>query len=133
MARKGAPLSVNLCFALGYFLPVNSKKADAGINVATDGVRANYNGNKRFDSTSPVGSYENGKNVAGIFDLSGNVWEWTSTSPDANMSDDVSWKIVKGGSWMDGPSELRISNRRALDPAQRYQDVGFRLVREVSQ
>ena len=104
-----------------------------GDQPATDSVRANYNGNKRFDSTSPIGSFENGKNAADIYDLSGNVWEWTSSVPDANMTDDPSWKLVKGGSWMDGPSELRISNRRALDPTQRYQDVGFRLVREVTE
>ena len=30
MAMNGAPLSVNRCFAFGYFEPVNSKKADAG-------------------------------------------------------------------------------------------------------
>jgi formylglycine-generating enzyme required for sulfatase activity len=32
---------------------------------------------------------------------------------------------------MDGPSDLRISNRRELDPSQGYVDVGFRLVTEV--
>ena len=31
IARNGAPLSVNRCFAFGYFLPVNSKNAEAGI------------------------------------------------------------------------------------------------------
>lgn len=102
-----------------------------GDQPATDGKRANYNKADKYESTSPVGSFENGKTASGLYDMSGNVWEWTSTGPDANMMDDPSWKLVKGGSWMDGPNELRISNRRALDPAQRYQDVGFRLVREV--
>ena len=30
MARKGAPFKVKRCFAFGYFVPVNSKNADAG-------------------------------------------------------------------------------------------------------
>src|SRR5260221_12779868 len=30
IAMKGAPARVKRCFALGYFLPVNSKKAEAG-------------------------------------------------------------------------------------------------------
>jgi len=102
-----------------------------GDQLPTEGVRANYSGNKKFSVTSPVGSFENGKNALGIYDLVGNVWEWTSTNPDANMSDDPAFKIVKGGSWMDGANELRISNRRAVNPAEGTSDIGFRLVREA--
>jgi formylglycine-generating enzyme required for sulfatase activity len=97
-----------------------------------DNVRANYNGNNRFDGTSPVGSFKNGVNAFGLFDMAGNVWQWTSTpyeeetgeAPAKNM-------IVKGGSWMDGPNELRVSKCKELDPSQQYGDVGFRLVREA--
>jgi formylglycine-generating enzyme required for sulfatase activity len=103
-----------------------------GDQSPTDGIRANYNGNKRFEGPSPVGSFGNGKNAIGIQDMAGNVWEWTSSAPDAAMGVGAVGKIVKGGSWMDGPIDLRISNRRALDPAAGYADVGFRLVREAS-
>ena len=101
-----------------------------GDQPPTDSVRANYNGNGRFDGTSPVGSFEAGKNGFGLFDMAGNVWEWTSSPSDS--PDSQGNKIVKGGSWMDGPNELRVSNRRDLDPAGRYSDVGFRLIREAS-
>ena len=95
-----------------------------------DNVRANYNGNGRFDGTSPVGSFENGVNGFGLFDMAGNVWQWTSTSYEEEADEGPIKMIVKGGSWMDGPNELRVSNRKELDPTQQYGDVGFRLVRE---
>jgi formylglycine-generating enzyme required for sulfatase activity len=91
-------------------------------------VRANYNGNGRFSSTSPVGSFEAGKNAYGMFDMAGNVWEWTSTHKGPGSAS----LIVKGGSWMDGPADLRVSNRREVDPSKGYVDVGFRLVREAT-
>jgi len=101
-----------------------------GDQPPTDSVRANYNGNGRFDAPSPVGSFEGGKNGYGLFDMAGNVWEWTSSPSDGPNAQGT--KIVKGGSWMDGPIELRVSNRRDLDPAGRFSDVGFRLIREAS-
>ena len=95
-----------------------------------DGVRANYSGNGRFSATSPVGSFEAGRNAFGLYDMAGNVWQWTSTPLAAGTG--LPRRIVKGGSWMDGPNDLRVSNRRDVDPSKGYVDVGFRLVREAS-
>jgi formylglycine-generating enzyme required for sulfatase activity len=102
-----------------------------GDEPPTDNVRANYNGNNRYDGTSPVGSFENGVNAFGLFDMAGNVWQWTSTPSGEESGDGPAKVIVKGGSWMDGPNELRVSNRKELDPSEQYGDVGFRLVREA--
>jgi hypothetical protein len=103
-----------------------------GDQSPADGVRANYNGNGRFSATSPVGSFEAGKNAYGLLDMAGNVWQWTSTLRDAGKAAGTGNMIVKGGSWMDGPTDLRASNRRDVDPSKGYVDVGFRLVREAS-
>ncbi len=99
-----------------------------GDESPADGARANYSGNGRFKATSPVGSFEAGRNAYGLFDMAGNVWQWTSTPSGPGASN----KIAKGGSWMDGPADLRISVRRDVDPSKGYVDVGFRLVREAS-
>ena len=95
------------------------------------GNRANFSGNNRFDTVAPVGSYATGKNAYGLNDMAGNVAEWTSSPPDSAMKDEGAWRVVKGGSWTDGPADLRISRREALDPSKRYFDVGFRLVKEI--
>jgi len=91
---------------------------------------ANYKGNGKYKFTSPVGAYETGINALGIADMSGNVWEWTSSM--RNLAEDSEMRTVKGGSWMDGPNDLRISNYKNIEKSNKYPDVGFRLVKEVS-
>jgi formylglycine-generating enzyme required for sulfatase activity len=102
-----------------------------GDDSPAEGKKADYKGNGRFKGPSPVGSFESGKNAWGLADMAGNVWEWTSSAH--NKDAESALRIVKGGSWMDGPTELRISNFRELDGEQGYADVGFRLVMEVSE
>jgi len=89
---------------------------------------ANYKGNGKYKNVpSPVGAFETGCNEWGIADMSGNVWEWTSST---HSSED--FHTVKGGSWMDGELELRISNYKDIDSNNISADVGFRLVKEIS-
>jgi formylglycine-generating enzyme required for sulfatase activity len=102
-----------------------------GDQAPTDGVRANYSGNKKFQATSPVGSFANGANSLGLLDLVGNVWQWTTSDPE-QMTADAGDRVIKGGSWLDAASELRISNRRAANPDETASDLGFRLVREAN-
>ncbi len=95
-----------------------------GDESPSDGPRANYRGNGRYDKTSPVGSFEGGVNAWGVADMAGNVWEMVSSSASEGKI------LVKGGSWMEGPADLRISNKREVDGARSYADVGFRIVVE---
>ena len=69
-------------------------------------------------------------NGLGLVDMSGNVWEWTSSQ--RNLSEDSTMGTVKGGSWMDGVMDLRISNYKNIEKSNIYPDVGIRLVKEVS-
>ena len=74
-----------------------------------------------------VGSYEDGKSPFGIYDLAGNVWEWTSTG----YSDIVIVKEVRGGSWHDGIWNLCSASRNVVEPSFRTSIVGgFRCVQD---
>lgn len=100
-----------------------------GDETPSDGDRATFSGNS--SATTAVGSRESGKSALGLYDMAGNVWEWTTSAPAGSMSGNQDYRIVKGGSYMDGQYELRISNRVLRNPEERYPDVGFRLVSEV--
>lgn len=89
--------------------------------------KANYKGNGKYSSPSPVGAFPDSNNDAGLVDMCGNVWEWTNT---ARNTSDPDARTVKGGSWMDGPIDLRISNFKNIKKDDVYPDVGFRLIKE---
>lgn len=108
-----------------------------GNDVPSKKKNANYNKNGKFKGPSPVGAYEEGNNAWGLKDMSGNVWEWTSSefvTEGAEPSEEgVSSRVVKGGSWMDGPVDLRISNFKTVETTEKSNEVGFRLVKEVKE
>ena len=74
-------------------------------------------------SSCPVSSYAAGRSPFGLDDMSGNVWEWTSTLYDANKTD----RVDRGGGWIDDfPARVRASHRYYYAPTGRGSDVGFR-------
>ncbi len=71
--------------------------------------------------TTPVGSYEKGKSVYGLYDMAGQVFEWTSTPAKPSGK-----YIVKGGSWDDYPGVTRGAARHGRPETIKHILIGFR-------
>ena len=80
--------------------------------------------------TAPVGRYQ--ANPLGIFDISGNVWEWTSDCWSKGYSVEdapeiCGFRTFRGSAWMNSETSLRSANRSKNGPSDRLNTVGFRL------
>jgi formylglycine-generating enzyme required for sulfatase activity len=96
--------------------------------------------NDNFAFTAPVEKF--GANIMGIYDMTGNVAEWCVDWYDEKYYQRMEWdrpagpmqgteKVIRGGSWSDTPSKLRISYRRSAPPTFRSNNLGFRVAASV--
>lgn len=87
--------------------------------------------------TSPVGVFPHGDTPDGLRDMTGNVWDWTSSlyrpypyDPDdgrENVQAEDAPRVLRGGSWSGDRDFCRCAFRLRDDPGSRVNDVGFRV------
>ncbi|MCP4698781.1 MAG: SUMF1/EgtB/PvdO family nonheme iron enzyme [Gammaproteobacteria bacterium] len=87
--------------------------------------------------TRPVKSYA--PNKQGLYDMAGNVWEWTcSEYENKYQGEEIKCisnnrvnadRVVRGGSWSSYARWARVFSRYGWTPNARANTIGFRLVR----
>ena len=95
-----------------------------------DGTLANYedSGDAFDNGTTPGRAYD--ANELGLFDMTGNVFDWMQGRFSAHP-DSIAYRTIRGGSW-DSPetsTSLRVDSRMFTSPGQTDSRIGFRVVR----
>jgi len=76
-----------------------------------------------YEKTSPVGSFA--ENRFGLFDMSGNVWQWCADWYDGSQRK----RVLRGGAWNSCLPEMLLSSFRYYSvPTDQCDNVGFRCV-----
>jgi formylglycine-generating enzyme required for sulfatase activity len=74
------------------------------------------------DGPAVSGAYPESVSGYGVYDMSGNVWEWT-------LGEDIEGRAVRGGFWQSTDFESRCSNRMFFHPTYPAPNIGFRCVK----
>ena len=104
-------------------------------NESSLGDYAWYNANSGI-KTHPVGQKK--PNSLGIYDMTGNVWEWcgdwyadkyyeNSSKSNPRGADSGSSRVLRGGSWDTSAQGARAAYRIWINPDNRYDFIGFRV------
>lgn len=102
-----------------------------------------YDCGTRWDNKTPapVGSFS--PNAFGLYDMVGNVWEWTQDCWHDDYVDapvdgsawtargDCTRRVVRGGSYVSYPSYIRSASRWGYRSEGRFDSVGFRVARTL--
>ncbi|MEL7221668.1 MAG: formylglycine-generating enzyme family protein, partial [Bacteroidota bacterium] len=151
MMGKGQIQSVRYnASANGYRLPTEAEWEYAAMGGPMKNVSQIYAGSNELNE---VGWYADnsinqthgvgGKkpNNAGLYDISGNVWEWCtdvySEYPSTAQTNPVarppgSHRMVRGGAWIQNKDDCRIKVRQYRLPNEREVITGFRVARSIN-
>lgn len=97
---------------------------------------------RELGDTQQVGTYENGRSPYGLYDMSGNVWEWVDDYYFPHPGSDYvspefgkKYRLLKGGSWWDCSAygcgiSAPAYNRAFFEPPVKSKSYGFRCAKD---
>ncbi|MBM75008.1 MAG: hypothetical protein CMK59_06390 [Proteobacteria bacterium] len=127
----------------GFRLPTESEWeafASVGLKQIDDLERFAWIKSNSQESTHSVGQKE--PNGLGLYDVLGNVWEWTwdrygdypsTLTKDPQGASAGGLRVMRGGTWAKDETKARISDRANFHPVYRMDVTGVRLVQSVVQ
>ena len=123
-ARGGASAPAGLAYSFG----------DDGSLLCEYGNSSDLACNDGYATTAPAGSLK--PNVLGLFDMHGNVWEWTAdcwqpqySAKPAKQAEACNARVLRGGSWSSAASALRSAARGWEQQDKFKNSIGFRVAR----
>ncbi len=108
-------------------------------NVADEGHewKEGFSCDDGYEWAAPIGRFT--PNSLGLYDILGNVFEWTCSAYDADYGGAEARcaapgsdapRTLRGGSWYSGTKPVRAAYRDRAFPESRYSFLGFRLARD---
>jgi formylglycine-generating enzyme len=130
-ARVRLPSEAEWEKAAGWDPEANVKRIYPWGNEPPDKKRCNFD--MQIGDTTPVGHFPLGAN--GLYDMAGNVWEWTNTlykaypyEPDDRENPEVAGeRVLRGGSFYQRAAFVRCAFRNKHTPNATVSDFGFRV------